>query len=356
MEDFFIAPTAWYYISSLGENEAFLGLVLAIFEITTIVSSPIFGKLRDKFQCYKFIIIFGYAIKVLGNLVYAMPFSAYCPLIGRGLSGVGFGSLCVRYAQIVLNTPLRYRPQMLIFINGLYCLGTVVGPAISSFLVFKVNIYGWQIDAGNSPGIILSIIWLFMTVIAFWLPNDPSDEEFADKSPHVIKRKEPIKEQDLSKEKAGLREGKSSFTSTICLVLFIATMADCFIYSLGVLQRKTTAGVSNGYANICSVCFYLVRTVVARSWRDTMFIAEERFATRMNRSIFVVFLLVLVAADLSSAWRRRRSGEKLNKDAKIPKEMKLRSKRTRTNTECKLRERGTCNVQRDDEQRTIPSR
>ncbi|CAB4013961.1 Hypothetical predicted protein [Paramuricea clavata] len=53
----------------------------------------------------------------------------------------------------------------------------------------------------------------------------------------------------------------------------------------------------------------------------------------MNRSIFVVFLLVLVAADLrswkkrsrifySSAWRRRRMGM-LNNDAKIPKEMKL---------------------------------
>ncbi|CAB4016994.1 Hypothetical predicted protein [Paramuricea clavata] len=43
----------------------------------------------------------------------------------------------------------------------------------------------------------------------------------------------------------------------------------------------------------------------------------------MNRSIFVVFLLVLVVADLSSAWRRRRMGWPDNKDAKIPKEMKL---------------------------------
>ena len=171
-EEYFITPTAWYYIKSLGGSRQFLGYVLSIYGGAAVIAGPILGKCADHFGHVKYIIIFCYVLKVIGNLVYSIPASVYCPLIGRTLSGFSIGSTGILYGQLVLYTSDRSRPKAFIFINGMYCLGTVCGPALSSFLVFDADVFGWKINPGNSSGVILTVIWSISLAVSFWLPNE----------------------------------------------------------------------------------------------------------------------------------------------------------------------------------------
>ena len=171
-EEFFITPSAWYYIKSLGQTMTFLGIVLSAFPVGALSTGSMVGKFADKFGHIKFILIASFTVKVIANLFYSIPLSAYFPLAGRLLSGLADGSAGVYYGQIILYTPEKYRASVFIFLDGMFTLGSLFGPTVSVFLTFNINILGWKIDAGNSPGILLALIWLVLLVNAMWLPKE----------------------------------------------------------------------------------------------------------------------------------------------------------------------------------------
>ena len=171
-EEFFITPSAWYYIKSLGQTMTFLGIVLSAFPVGALSTGSMVGKFADKFGHIKFILIASFTVKVIANLIYSIPLSAYFPLAGRLLSGLADGSAGVYYGQIILYTPEKYRAPVFIFLDGMFTLGSLFGPTISVFLSFNINMLGWKIDAGNSPGIVLALIWLVLLVNAMWLPEE----------------------------------------------------------------------------------------------------------------------------------------------------------------------------------------
>jgi hypothetical protein len=58
-----------------------------------------------------------------------------------------------------------------VFLESVYCLGSVFGPGIGSFISFRTNILGWEINEGNSPGIVLAVIYLLFLVASLFLPK-----------------------------------------------------------------------------------------------------------------------------------------------------------------------------------------
>ena len=171
-EEYFITPSAWYYIKSLGQTMTFLGIVLSAFPVGALSTGSMVGKFADKFGHIKSILLASFTIKVIANLIYSIPVSAYFPLAGRLLSGLADGSAGVYYGQIILYTPMKHRAPVFIFLDGMFTLGSLFGPTVSVFLSFNINVLGWKIDAGNSPGIVLALIWLVLLVNAMWLPKD----------------------------------------------------------------------------------------------------------------------------------------------------------------------------------------
>ena len=171
-EEFFIAPSAWYYVKSLGETMTFLGLVLSAYPVGALLTGSLVGKLADRFGRIKFIIVMSLFLKVVANFIYAIPVSPYFPLAGRLLSGLVDGSAGVYLGQMILYTPTRYIAQVCIIYDGMFTLGSLFGPTVSVFLTFNINILGWQIDAGNSPGVVLALIWFVLFLNGLWFPQE----------------------------------------------------------------------------------------------------------------------------------------------------------------------------------------
>ncbi|XP_028410617.1 uncharacterized protein LOC114533307 [Dendronephthya gigantea] len=180
LDSFLIAPTAWYYVKSLGQNITFFGIVMSAYQLSSLWSSPITGKFSDKFGHYKRIIVVSMFLKVISYVIYSIPVSAYFPLAGRFLDGLTTGSVGVIFGQITLYTPKEHRAQIFIMLDGMLTLGTLLGPTIGVFFTFNINILGWKIDAGNSPGIVCGMMWFGMFVILLWLPEEFGTMKVAD--------------------------------------------------------------------------------------------------------------------------------------------------------------------------------
>ena len=82
---------------------------------------------------------------------------------------------------------------------------------------------GFKIDAGNSPGVILTIVWCLMLIFAISLPND-----IAESSPEIIANTDTESDDETTLSKA---EVTTTSYSTFSSVIFLYY----FIFSYGIL-------------------------------------------------------------------------------------------------------------------------
>jgi MFS family permease len=179
IEIYIIAPTAWYYIKSMGQTKFFLALVFTAYNVGAIIAGPLFGFLTDKFGNPRFMFISCCIMKVVANVIYSINLSPYFPLFGRLMTGLS-GDIAILLGQVALQTEEENRGKNFVFLEGIYCLGAVFGPGIGSFISFRANILGWEIDEGNSPGIVLAIIYLIFLMASLLLPKEiwvPSNKQ-----------------------------------------------------------------------------------------------------------------------------------------------------------------------------------
>ena len=169
IENYIIAPTAWYYVRSFGQSKFFLALVLISFNIGAIIAGPLFGFLTDRFGNPRFIFICSNVLKFVASVMYSINLSPYFPLFARLITGLD-GGLAI-LGQIALQIDEESRGKSFLFFEGVYCLGSAVSPGIGSFISFRTNILGWDINEGNSPGIVLAIVWLLFLIFSLFLPG-----------------------------------------------------------------------------------------------------------------------------------------------------------------------------------------
>ena len=172
IEAYSIVPTAWYYIKSLEQTKFFLALVVCAYDVGAMLAGPIAGYITDRAGNPRSMFIFSCVLRLIACMVYSINFSAYFPLFGRLFMGLGGMGTSILLAQIALQTNEESRGRNFVFVETVYCLGAVFGPVIGSIITFRVNVFGWRIDEGNSPGIVLAIIWLLFLIFSLILPTD----------------------------------------------------------------------------------------------------------------------------------------------------------------------------------------
>lgn len=177
MDGFVILPTAWYYVHSLGYSETFYGAVIAAPSVGFILFSPLVSKVVDKTRKTKLVLLVFLLVKVSANLVYAIPVSGYCPMVGLFFSGVANCAIGFIYGEVVRYTRDENRSVLFILCDILYTIGAACGPMIGSVITIKANILGWNINEANSPGIAVATIW-FMTLCGLvFLPSESGTNE-----------------------------------------------------------------------------------------------------------------------------------------------------------------------------------
>ena len=178
-DGYIILPTAWYYIESLGFSASFYGAVLGARSLGFIIFSPISGKFADKTRKVKLILLVCVTVKVIAYLIYAIPTSGYCPLVGVFLSGAANAAYCGMYGDVVRYTEKTHRSTFFLVLDSTFAVGASCGPVFGSFITFKTNILGWNIYDGNSPGIILAVAWFLALCVLMFIPSDSGTAEIS---------------------------------------------------------------------------------------------------------------------------------------------------------------------------------
>ena len=147
--------------------------MLSASSVGSVLAGPLFGRLVDRFGHQRHIFLFTCCIKVMSYIVYSINISAFFPLFGRLFSGLSSGGMvAIIFGQIALQSEAAERSAIYVLAEGVYCLGATIGPAIGGFITFDITIWGGHIDQGNSPGVLLIIIWTFFLIVTILLPSD----------------------------------------------------------------------------------------------------------------------------------------------------------------------------------------
>ena len=124
----------------------YYGIVIALFCFTSIVFGIIAARCLDKsrnIKLYTYIVII---LQIVGNVLYALPFSEAFPLLGRFLAGFGDTLQSVYSGEIVRLYGKEDSARALWWISSVYTIGVIFGPVFS--IVFKnVQIFDWT--SGN---------------------------------------------------------------------------------------------------------------------------------------------------------------------------------------------------------------
>lgn len=288
VEEYIIMPTVWLYIRSLGGSKIFLGVVISIYSIAALIFAAVFGALSDKFRRPKALLIICHLARLSGNAIYSIPVSKYYPLLGRFLCGMSAASDGVLYGEVVRITGQgNERAKAFLFLEGVYTLGAAFGPILASFLTFKLDIFGWQINEGNSPGFVMAIVWINIVILTFWLPSNFEEDRhccplFVDQNDNnTISEKKNMATNLLSYHR---RIKISCLLYLIFLTWFLTSVVTFYTPMLAMelfhlQQLHVTLLFGNG--TLCLIVFYIA-----------LYIAADYFDER-NLLVITVFLQVI---------------------------------------------------------------
>lgn len=157
-----VFPILYAYSKKFGLTDFQNGLLFAMFSICQFISTPIIGRLSDKYGRRPMLLvsIFGTA---LSFLIMAFAPSAAFLFIARALDGLTAGNVPVIFAVISDSTKPEERPRAFGLVGSAFSFGFIFGPAISALTVG----YGAAV-----PFVIAAIISTIATLLAaFYLPE-----------------------------------------------------------------------------------------------------------------------------------------------------------------------------------------
>lgn len=157
-----IIPILYAYSKKFGLSDFQNGLLFAIYSVCQFVSTPLIGRLSDKYgrRPLLLISIIGTA---LSFFTMAWAPSAIFLFVARAIDGLTAGNIPVIFAVISDTTKPENRAKAFGLIGSAFSFGFIFGPAIAAFTVG----YGSAI-----PFIIAGVITLIATALAaLYLPE-----------------------------------------------------------------------------------------------------------------------------------------------------------------------------------------
>ncbi len=127
-----VFPILYAYSKKFGLTDFQNGLLFALFSICQFISTPIIGRLSDKFGRRPMLLV-----SIIGTVVsfFVMAFapSALFLFIARALDGLTAGNVPVIFAVISDTTKPEERAKAFGFVGSAFSFGFIFGPAIAAF-------------------------------------------------------------------------------------------------------------------------------------------------------------------------------------------------------------------------------
>lgn len=129
-----VIPILYAYSVKYGLSDFQNGLLFAIFSICQFGSTPIIGRLSDKYG-RKPLLLISITGTALSFFVMAFAPSAIFLFLARALDGLTAGNIPVAFAVISDSTEPQDRPRAFGIVGAAFSFGFVFGPAISALTV-----------------------------------------------------------------------------------------------------------------------------------------------------------------------------------------------------------------------------
>lgn len=157
-----IIPILYAYSKKFGLSDFENGLLFSVFSICQFISTPIIGRLSDKYgrRPMLLISIIGTA---LSFFTMAVAPNFWFLFIARALDGLTAGNIPVIFAVISDSTKQEERPKAFGLVGAAFSFGFVFGPAIAALTVGV---------SSELPFIIAGVITLIAALLTyFYLPE-----------------------------------------------------------------------------------------------------------------------------------------------------------------------------------------
>lgn len=157
-----VHPLLPFYAESLGASATMIGLLVAIFAAAQLLSSPVWGRLSDRYG-RRPMLIAGLLISAVSFGLFGFASSIWMLFVFRFVQGVGGGTVGVVQAYVSDAVPPDDRAKALGWITAATSAGVMIGPLIGS--------YATRLGA-SGPGFVAAGLCIANAVSAYlWLPE-----------------------------------------------------------------------------------------------------------------------------------------------------------------------------------------
>ena len=157
-----VLPLLPFYAERLGASATKVGALVSIFALAQMATSPLWGKLSDRFG-RRPMIISGLAISAVSYVVFESAGTVWLLFVSRFVQGCGAGTVGVVQAYVSDSVPRSDRAKALGWLSAATSAGVMVGPAIGSLAA------AWGV---LGPGYVAASLCVLNILFAYiWLPE-----------------------------------------------------------------------------------------------------------------------------------------------------------------------------------------
>lgn len=157
-----VAPLLPYYALRLGAAEWMVGPLIASFAVAQLASSPLWGRVSDRYGRRPALLI-GLSASAVAYVIFGVATSLWVLFASRLAQGLGGGTVGVAQAYVADTMAPSERAKALGWLSAATSAGVIIGPALGSLASH------WGPEA---PGLFAAALVLLNVLFAWrWLPE-----------------------------------------------------------------------------------------------------------------------------------------------------------------------------------------
>jgi len=172
--------TLWLYIKTLVKPEnpkVVYSVVSTAYLCSSVILSAIIGKIVDRTRETKKTFLIVNTLVVIGNIMYAFPFSPYYLIFGRLIAGSGGPLKSIIAGELARSYPSEEIVSKFALVGMTFGTGFLIGPTINfAFLKIDFKIYNFHVTVANAAGLYMAVMFLIFNIFVFFFVHDLSKE------------------------------------------------------------------------------------------------------------------------------------------------------------------------------------